>query len=233
MCYGGGGGAGCMARLLQLVWCLLAAGMAVGGASLYPEVPAPAPAPSVGEAAPYGEGAPLAAPSSMPNILRVLIKFTDSTISLNSTGTDFTNVREPPLPGLALVGQASYLGILIYESTDAQTMDDAATVCASIMQQFQNVQFCEPDSQVELDQNPTPSATPNDPLYSTQWDYPQIGVPTVWKGGNFGDKGVRVCVIDSGIDMTSQELKYNVVTGTSFVSGVQSNTSYQDQAGHG
>ncbi len=220
--------AACMARLLGM-WCALAVGAAVGGASPCP----PAPAPSIELAAPYGEAAPLAAPSSLPNILRVLIKFTDSTISLNSTGTDFTNVEEPPLPGLALVGRASYLGILIYESTDAQTMDAAPAVCALIMQQFSSVQFCEPDSQVQLDQDATTSATPNDPLFSTQWDYPQIGVPTVWKGGNFGDKGVRACVVDSGIDMTSQELKYNVVTGTSFVSGVQSNTSYQDQAGHG
>ena len=33
--------------------------------------------------------------------------------------------------------------------------------------------------------------------------------------------------------MSAAELKQNVVTGTSFLSGVQNNQSYQDQAGHG
>ena len=162
-------------------------------------LPGPAPGPAE-VAAPTAALAPLAEPSSQPDVLRVLVKFLDSTISVNSTGNeDFQNVPEPQLPGLAAVGFAHYLGILIYESTVGLRMQDAAAVCGTLTAQYSNIQFCEPDAQVTLDQTgkATTSATPDDPLYSTQWDVTAIGVPTVWQGNNFGSAGVRVCMIDS------------------------------------
>jgi len=41
-----------------------------------------------------------------------------------------------------------------------------------------------------------------------------------------------ICV-RAGIDITHEDLQTNVVTGASFVGGVQSNVSFKDQAGHG
>ena len=54
------------------------------------------------------------------------------------------------------------------------------------------------------------SATPNDPQFATQWNMPNIQMPTAWKTGQFGSTDVRTCVIDTGVDFTHPDLISNL-----------------------
>ena len=51
------------------------------------------------------------------------------------------------------------------------------------------ITICEPDSRVRVE---GPSATPDDPLYTQQWNFRAINVPAVWQQGQFGDPQRRV-----------------------------------------
>lgn len=57
--------------------------------------------------------------------------------------------------------------------------------------------------------------TPNDPLYSKQWNYPLINLPQAWFFQK-GQAGVNVAVIDSGLDIAHEDIKNRVVAGASF-----------------
>lgn len=197
---------------------------------------APAPAPSTMSAslAPLPEGGP--PPVEMGPM--ILITFRGGRVSLNITNsTDYVTPAPPSLPGLILVNEAPFLGTRYYRITDGTT--DVTVKCQSLLRDFPQIQICEPDVKVGLNQvpvpvpNPPPSATPNDPLLSSQYALTAINVAETWSSGNFGDKRVRVCLIDSGLDATHEDIRSNLVTGTSFVGGVQNNVSYKDMAGHG
>lgn len=75
-----------------------------------------------------------------------------------------------------------------------------------------------------------------------QWDLARMQVPAAWQTSNsFQGSGARVCIIDTGIDGTHQELVGQVVDSTSFVpnSGDDADPSQGysspslDTAGHG
>lgn len=51
------------------------------------------------------------------------------------------------------------------------------------------ITICEPDQRVKVE---APSATPNDPLYTQQWNMKAINVDKVWAKGQFGDPQRRV-----------------------------------------
>lgn len=51
--------------------------------------------------------------------------------------------------------------------------------------------------------------TPNDPLYADQWYLERIGVPAVWETTT-GSRDVIVAVLDSGIDLTHEDLEENI-----------------------
>lgn len=57
------------------------------------------------------------------------------------------------------------------------------------------VEYAEPDYKVE------PFFTPNDPEYTNQWHFSQLGMESVWDT-TMGDASVKVAVIDSGIAYT-------------------------------
>ena len=51
-----------------------------------------------------------------------------------------------------------------------------------------------------------PCAPPNDSLYDRMWNLERIGMPTTWDISGNSPSGVRVCVIDTGVRITHNEL---------------------------
>lgn len=67
--------------------------------------------------------------------------------------------------------------------------------------------YCEIDVQVSTDAG---SATPDDKLFAQQWDMSHITVPAAWTAGFTGSSDIRVCMIDTGLDYTHQDLVGNL-----------------------
>ncbi|MCK6476165.1 MAG: S8 family serine peptidase [Phycisphaerales bacterium] len=57
-----------------------------------------------------------------------------------------------------------------------------------------------------------PVATPNDPLYGSQWHHPKIGSPTAWNY-TFGDPTIISAATDTGIDVNHPDLAAHRVPG--------------------
>ena len=77
--------------------------------------------------------------------------------------------------------------------------------------------FCEADVQTVA--NGSPSGTVDDQLFSQQWDLEAIKVPEVWAEGITGDKNIRVCTIDTGVDATHPDLVGNLWTNPHEIAG--------------
>lgn len=101
------------------------------------------------------------------------------------------------------------------------------------------VQFAEPNAEVHA------AGVPNDPYFSEQWALSNSGQSVDGTRGNAGDdigatyawphstgSGVTVAVVDTGADSTAPDLQGQLVSGASFLNGVQG-TNTQDQNGHG
>lgn len=63
----------------------------------------------------------------------------------------------------------------------------------------------------------------------SDWGTKYIQVSKLWKKGYTG-KGIKVAILDTGVDRTHPDLKGNVRGGVSFVKGIK---SYNDDHGHG
>ncbi len=63
------------------------------------------------------------------------------------------------------------------------------------------IEYIEPNYKLEL----YFEYTPNDTYYQYQWSLPMIKMPYVWEKGYFGE-GIKVAVIDSGIDLKHLDL---------------------------
>ena len=74
---------------------------------------------------------------------------------------------------------------------------------ADICHILTDVTICEPDLHVKTDVG---SATPNDPLYSQQWNMKAINVAKAWAQGQTGDPKQQVpcCAVAASTDMWSQ-----------------------------
>jgi subtilisin family serine protease len=84
------------------------------------------------------------------------------------------------------------------------------------------VQWLNPSEQVELaaDFGNPPNSGDNDTRFDLQWGHDAVDAPEAWTAGYFG-AGVRVAVLDSGVDATHPDLAPNVNTtlSKSFVPG--------------
>lgn len=60
--------------------------------------------------------------------------------------------------------------------------------------------------------------TPNDPLYTDQWDMRLINMPAAWLLQQ-GSSSVTICVMDSGVDITHPEFAGRLLTGYNAVDG--------------
>jgi len=80
--------------------------------------------------------------------------------------------------------------------------------------------------------------TPNDPLYSFQWHFPQINMPSAWDAEQGGDPSVIVAVVDTGVAYQDYGPYQQApdLAGTSFVAGydfVNNDSHPNDDEGHG
>ena len=99
----------------------------------------------------------------------------------------------------------------------ADTLDEVASLGS-------RVAACEPDGKAYL------LETPNDKYYSSEWSAAALNMPAVWDRGYTG-KGVRVAVIDSGVNSMHEDF-----AGTSFDSGynvLNGSHDVTDENGHG
>lgn len=63
------------------------------------------------------------------------------------------------------------------------------------------------------------SRIPDDPLFDAQWHYTQIELPAAWDNTT-GSAAVIVAVIDSGVDLTHEDLSGKLVSGFDFISDI-------------
>jgi subtilisin family serine protease len=71
--------------------------------------------------------------------------------------------------------------------------------------------------------------TPTDPLFARQWYVPAVRAFDAWPQRPTWLRGMRVAVIDSGVDASHPEFQGRIVGGRSFVGG----SPYRDTKGHG
>ena len=79
------------------------------------------------------------------------------------------------------------------------------------------------------------SSSPNDPLYSRQWNLAKVGAPLAWSRST--GQGVTIGIVDTGIDLRQEDLAGKVVASTDCV-GASGNPAAcsgtgQDDNGHG
>lgn len=77
-----------------------------------------------------------------------------------------------------------------------------------------------------------------DPMVQAQWGVAAIGAPTLWQLGLIGSRSVRVCLLDTGVDLTNADLSPNVWNATDGSHGVNivfdpPTKDVQDDNGHG
>jgi subtilisin family serine protease len=91
-----------------------------------------------------------------------------------------------------------------------------------------SVAYVEEDGVVEALGKGTGSAapTPSQPAQSTPWGITRVGAPV---SGNTGS-GIKVAIIDTGIDLTHPDLAANIHTGVNFVNSAK---TPDDDNGHG
>jgi serine protease len=81
------------------------------------------------------------------------------------------------------------------------------------------------------------SSFPNDPLFPHQWGLTQIRAPQAWARGARG-KGVKIAIVDTGVDLGHPDLRAKLLAGKDFVRAVDGLSGPgcpgpQDENGHG
>lgn len=80
----------------------------------------------------------------------------------------------------------------------------------------------------ELDRYLSPTLTPNDPLYTSEWQLPKIKAPLAWDSTQ--GLGVTVAIIDSGANNLHEDLQGQIVAGWNIW---DNNNITTDLTGHG
>lgn len=172
----------------------------------------------------------------------VIVTFTDNlpvSVGNHSDASAPTpQVAPRSIPEVTLVSDLPFLGEAIYKGNDPDA--DAEEVCDIIMM-YANVETCEGDGTVGLHQ-PTTTASPNDPSYSSQTYLNTTNTVGLWQQGVFGNRNVRIGIIDSGVDLGNTDLAPSLWTNpdpndsmarcASFLNG-NGTGDCQDQQGHG
>lgn len=83
---------------------------------------------------------------------------------------------------------------------------------------------------VELDRIVLSNALPNDPYLSSEWHLNKIGAPIAWDSAAGMGDGVKIAILDSGVDPGHPDIVGNLITGYNFMDG---NANTSDTCGHG
>ena len=125
-------------------------------------------------------------------------------------------------PELRLFGDALSGLEEVYAEHNLYKADELSRVAA--LEKCGILEYAEPNSKVYL------FGTVNDPYYQHQWNLTDIGVESAWEMGLYGE-GVRVAVIDSGINASHEEFDgVNIVGGENLTNG---SNDISDYNGHG
>lgn len=87
----------------------------------------------------------------------------------------------------------------------------------------------------ELSTNDTAASapfSPSDPDYARQWQHDYIGTRYAWAAG-FKGQGVKVAIIDTGLQQNHEDLSANAADGKNFVRGENGTPNYVDNQSHG
>jgi len=95
------------------------------------------------------------------------------------------------------------------------------------VQSISGIRYSEPNNRVLA----TDARVPNDPLYSSQWNYRLIDLPFAWSYET-GNNNIRIAVLDTGIAVNHSDLygRIDFENGYNFISGTVDVT---DDHGHG
>jgi hypothetical protein len=85
-----------------------------------------------------------------------------------------------------------------------------------------DVTICVADFRVWID---GPAAVPNDPDLPQQWALNDVKVGTVWAANQFGHKDIKVCMVDTGSDLTHPDLQANLWINPGEASGLGANAA--------
>ncbi|KAL3143398.1 hypothetical protein ABBQ38_002222 [Trebouxia sp. C0009 RCD-2024] len=91
-------------------------------------------------------------------------------------------------------------------SVSSSSNVNASSLCAALTS-TSSVGYCEVDVQVSTDVG---AAEPDDKYLEQQWDMIKVNAPLAWQNGFTGTAGVRVCVIDTGVDYTHPDIQANL-----------------------
>lgn len=78
---------------------------------------------------------------------------------------------------------------------------------------------------------PAPTFVPNDPRVTNQWQYDKIDAYEAWGTNALGNRGVRIAILDTGVDEDHPDLAGKVVARKNFTSADANATD--DENGHG
>ena len=83
---------------------------------------------------------------------------------------------------------------------------------------------------VELDRLVPAGALPNDPYLGSAWHLNKVGAPAAWDSAPGMGDGVKIAILDSGVDPGHPDLKGNLIPGFNFM---DYNNDTGDSCGHG
>lgn len=139
--------------------------------------------------------------------------------------------------GGTIAARLPQIGIAIAESDDPDFAERAGGI-RGLRSVFGDIrmQWLDPDEhRVDLQDHPDnpPSSGDDDTLFDLQWHLDAIDAPEAWHTGQRG-AGVRVAVLDSGIDSSHPDLAPNLNTllSTSFVPGQAVDSPAGDHGTH-
>jgi subtilisin family serine protease len=117
-------------------------------------------------------------------------------------------------------GEIKALNAVVYTASSDDTAREAADRLRHL--HSADVVFVEPNVWL------APELTPDDPLYSTQWHTPLLGIDTAWD--TVQGVGKTVAIVDTGVDCAHEELAASCLGGYNIPS---QNTNAGDVYGHG